>query len=487
MLQYVYHAGQGLGLIVQAGRIQRWLQQMFNTERIHVKSIIILLLLAALAAAVLAACQGRRPVSGDAGPEQVVWEGWAVINNSYVDSGSLDSERVAGDIIVGMLDATEKPHYPFLTEMADYRARAPGSVPREFTDVWRAWQVFRQKWPEVDPAVLADAALTSMMASLENDDQVSSYLNAEDYQRSQEDEREVSYQGVGAVMSMEDGRLTIVSLMSDAPAERAGLQRNDVILEVDGVPVGGTEISEATSTIRGPSGSRVTFLIQRPEESDPREVSVTRDTVNVPTVDMSLLPSSVGYLYIQAFYDHTLDEVLDALELFNELETLGVVLDLRSNQIGSLELARDVADQFLTDGLFSYQVDNEENRTELFLAQEVQGVLDPEVKLVILVNQGTAEAAEALAGALQDSGRGVVMGDPTRGRGSTNDYFTLSNGGALLLPTSYWYTPSGRAISEEGILPDVSASLSQEDLIMNRDSQLQRAYEYLDQSLPAFR
>lgn len=461
---------------------------MFKIRRFHFKSPLILALAASLALVVIAGCQGRPGDSTGSGPEQVVWEGWSVINNSYVDTNSLDSEQVAGDIIVGMLDAAEKPHYPFLSDMADFRGWPPRSVPEGFEDVWRAWQLFLQTWPEVDPAVLADAALTSMMASLETGDRVSSYLNAEDYQRSQEDEREVSYQGVGAVMSMEDGRLTIVSLMSDAPAARAGLQRNDVILEVDGVPVGESEISEATSNIRGPSGSRVTFLIQRPTETEPREVSITRGNVNVPTVDMSLLPSSVGYMYIQAFYDHTIDEVLDVLETFNELETLGMVLDLRSNQTGSLELARDVAAQFVSDGLFAYQVDNEQVRTDLHLQEgEGGGVLDREVKLVVLVNQGTAEAAEALAGALQDAGRGVVMGDPTRGRGSTNSYVTLSNGGALYFPTSYWFTPSGRAISGEGILPDIAASLSQEDLIMNRDSQLQRAYEYLDQSLPAFR
>ena len=461
---------------------------MFIPRQFHFKSLVILGLVASLALVVLAGCQGRPGASTGSGAEQVVWEGWSVINNSYVDTNSLDSERVAGDIIVGMLDAAEKPHYPFLSDMADFRGRPPRSVPEGFEDVWRAWQLFLQTWPEVDPAVLADAALTSMMASLETDDKVSSYLNAEDYLRSQEDEREVSYQGVGAVMSMEDDKLTIVSLMSDAPAARAGLQRNDVILEVDGVPVGGSEISEATSNIRGPSGSRVTFLIQRPTETDPREVSITRGNVNVPTVDMSLLPSSVGYMYIQAFYDHTLDEVLDVLETFNELETLGMVLDLRSNQTGSLELARDVAAQFVSDGLFAYQVDNQQIRTDLHLQEGGGiGVLDQEVKLVVLVNEGTAEAAEALAGALQDAGRGVVMGDPTRGRGSTNSYVTLSNGGALYFPTTYWFTPSGRAISGEGILPDISASLSQEDLIMNRDSQLQRAYEYLDQSLPAYR
>ncbi len=461
---------------------------MFKLRQFHFKSLLILALVASLALVVLGGCQGRPGASSGSGQEQVVWEGWTVIKDSYVDTNSLDSEQVAGHIIVGMLDAAEKPHYPFLSDMSDFRGRPPRSVPEGFDDVWRAWQLFLQTWPEVDPAVLADAALTSMMASLETGDRVSSYLNEEDYQRSQEDEREVSYQGVGAVMSMEDGKLTIVSLMSDAPAARAGLQRNDVILEVDGVPVGDSEISESTSNIRGPSGSRVTFLIQRPTETEPREVSITRGNVNVPTVDMSLLPSSVGYMYIQAFYDHTLDEVLDVLETFNELETLGMVLDLRSNQTGSLELARDVAAQFVTDGLFAYQIDNEQVRTDLHLQEGGgSGVLDQEVKLVVLVNEGTAEAAEALAGALQDAGRGVVMGDPTRGRGSTNSYVTLSNGGALYFPTSYWFTPSGRAISGEGILPDISASLSQEDLLMNRDSQLQRAYEYLDQSLPAFR
>ena len=462
---------------------------MFMLRLSKLKPYLILVASIALAAAVLAGC-GSRPSSAtvDSSPEGVVWEGWAVIKDSYVNSGSLDSEKVAGDIITGMLDAAEKPHYPFLTEITDYRRRAPASVPREFQDVWRAWQVFRQTWPEIDPAILADAALASMTASLETDDRVSSYLNAEDFQRSQEEEQEVSYQGVGAVMSMEDGFLTIVSLMSGAPAERAGLQRGDVILEVDGISVSGTELSDATDSIRGPSGSRVTFLIQRPTETEPREVSITRGMVNVPTVDMSLLPSSVGYLYIQAFYEHTLDEVLNALETFNELETLGVVLDLRSNQTGSIELAKGVAAQFISDGLFAYQIDNQQNRMDLLVDPGMgSGVLDAEVKLVVLVNEGTSEAAEALAGAIQDAGRGVIMGDTTRGRGSTNDFFSLSNGGALYLPVAHWYTPSGRAISGEGIVPDVAASLSQEDLILNRDSQLQRAYEYLDQSLPAFR
>ena len=443
---------------------------------------IVLVFSSAVALIILSGCYGRFATSATSDPEEVIWEGWELVKESYVDSGSLDSEAVAGYIILGMLDFADQAHYPFLTRLDEVKGRPPASVPKEFGDVWRAWNLFRDTWPEVAPNLLAEAALSSMMASL--DTNVSAYLNPEAYQRSQE-EGEVSYQGVGAVMGMENDQLTIVSLMSGGPAERAGLQRSDVILQVDDEPVSGKAVEEATGNIRGPSGTRVTFLIQRQAETDPREITVTRGVVNIPTVDMSLLPSSVGYLYIQAFQDHTLDEVLDALELFNELETLGVVLDLRSNEQGSLEIARDVAAQFLPEGLFSYQVDNDQIRTDLFI--EDSGQLNEDVRLVVLVNEGTAEAAEALAGALQDSGRGVVMGDPTRGRGSTNNYAKLSNGGALYFPVSYWYTPSGRAIRQGGISPDVAASLTQEDLLLSRDSQLARAYEFLDQNLPAFR
>ncbi len=389
---------------------------------------------------------------------------------------------VAGDVIMGMLDFAEKPSYPFLTQLDQVRSRTPALVPEGFEDVWRAWSLFRKTWPEVDPELLSEAALHSMMGSL--GDPVSAYLNPEAYERSQE-EAPGSYEGVGAVIGMQDGQLTIVSPMSGGPAERAGLRRGDVILEINDEPVAGQDIEEATANIKGPVGSRVTFLIQRSTESEPREITVTRGTIDIPTVDMSLLPSSVGYIYIQAFREHTLDEVLDVLETFNELDTLGVVLDLRSNEEGSLEVARDVAAQFLSEGLFLYQLDNHQNRTELSI--ESSGTLTEGVKLVVLVNEGTAEAAEALAGALQDSGKGIIFGDPTRGKGSTNSYAKLSNGGALYLPVSYWYMPSGRAITPEGIIPDIAASLSQEDLILSRDSQLAKAYDYLDKELPAFR
>ena len=428
----------------------------------------------------ITACASRQTASS--APDEVIWEAWEAIKDSYVEANSLDAELVVGGVVNGMLDFAEKPSYPFLTELGQMTTPAPRKVPKELTNIWRAWTLFGEKWPGVDSNLLSEAALRSMMDSLE--DPVSTYLSAEAYERTQRGD-EGSYEGIGAVIGIQDGQVTIVSPMSDSPAERAGLRQGDVILQINGKPPVGDTLEEAVAEIKGEAGSRVTFLIQRPTEVEPREISLTRATIDVPTVDMSFLPGSVGYLYIEKFQDNTLDEVLDHLELFNRLETLAVILDLRSTVGGSLEVARSVASQFLADGLFLYQVDNKEARTDLIV--EEGGIATEEGLLVVLVNGGTAEAAEALAGALQDSGRAVLLGDRTQGKGSTNDYHKLSNGGALFMPTSYWYTPSGRAIAEEGIQPDIEASLSQQDLLAGTDSQLQTAYDYLDDRLPSFR
>ncbi len=445
------------------------------------KSLALLVLSCGALLIILSGCFTRREAPAFS-PEAVVWEGWEVVNKSYVNTASLDAEAVSGDIILGMLDFAEKPAYPFLTQLDNVRRRPPAEVPDGLEDVWRAWTLVRDTWPEVDSNLLAEAALRSMMQSL--DDNVSAYLTPEAYRMSQE-RTDTSYEGVGAVIGIEDGSLTVVSLVSGGPAERAGLQRNDVILEVNDQPVAGRSLAEAAANIKGSAGTRVSFLINRATESEPREVTVTRALLDIPTVDMSLLPSSVGYLYIKSFGENTMNEVLDALETFNQLETLGMVLDLRSNEEGPLNVARDVAAQFLPEGLFLYEIDNLQQRTDLSI--DASGALNPDIRLVVLVNEGTAEAAEALAGALQDSGRGIVIGDTTRGRGFTNSYAGLSNGGALLFPVSRWHTPSGKAIIQDGIVPDILAPLSREDLLMSRDSQLARAYEYLDENLPAFR
>ena len=480
VLQYVHLTGSGEATTPLIPP-RAWITQRDSAISTKLRYMIALPLASVAALLLFTACSSTRTASP--APDAVIWEAWEVVKSSYVNADLLDAEVVTGGVISGMLDFAKKPAYPFLTRLDQVVDRPPRTVPEELADLWRAWTLFRTTWPDVDPELLSEAALHGMMSSL--GDPVSTYLTTEAYEMSQEEEEPGSYEGIGAVLGIENGQLTIMSPMSGGPADRADLRRGDVILAINGELVAGKTPDEATEDVRGDAGTRVTFLIRRSSESEPREISLTRATIDIPTVDMSLLPGSIGYLHIAKFRDNTLDEVLDNLETFNRLDTLGVILDLRSNLGGSLEVARDVASQFLGEGLFLYEVDSNQARTDLVVTEG--GIATEVVEMVVLVNESTAEAAEALAGALQDSGRAVVMGDPTQGRGSTNIYRGLSNGGALYLPVSYWHTPSGRSIIDEGIKPNIEASLTSEDFALNRDSQLIRAYEYLNEQLPAFR
>ena len=420
--------------------------------------------------------------SAEASHDAVIWEAWDAVNKSYVGAKALDAELVMDGVINGMLDFAEKPAYPFLTQLDQVVDRPPKRVPEELNDLWRAWTLMGDTWPGVDSGQLSEAALRGMMESL--GDPVSGYLNPEAYERSKESDSG-SYEGIGAVIGLQNGQVTVISPMSGSPAERAGLMRGDVILEVNDRSVVGNSLEDATRQVKGGAGTRVTFIIQRPTENEPREINITRASIDIPTVEMSLLPGSVAYLRMLEFKDGTPDEVLDILERFNQLETLGVIIDLRNNQGGSLEVARKVAGEFLPAGPFIYQVDSQDLRQDLGI--EEAGVLTDEMAMVVLVNEGTEAEAEAFAAALQGTGGATVIGATTMGLGTSNVYIELSNGSAIYIPVSNWFTPSGASLAGRGVKPDVEALLSEQDLLLGRDSQLNVAYNHLDSLLPDFR
>ena len=439
-------------------------------------SICLVVLLVATLATL--ACRSEVTATGGA---SLVWEAWDVIESSYVDAKSLDSEAVVGNAIMNMLTAADKPAYPFLTELEGVRGRAPRDVPEELTDVWKAWVLFQEKWPNVDPGLLEGAAIDGMLDSLEG--QVAERLTNEGYQREQE-RLKGAYQGIGAYVVTRDGDVGLVP-MRDSPAEKAGLKAEDVLLEVDGVPVVGKTDQEVVKQVRGPAGTRVTLLVERAEEEEPVELTVIRNDIYMVSVDRRILPGAVAYIYISEFLEHTPDQFLDALEELTRLDMLALILDLRNNPGGSVEAARDVASQFLSDGLFMYEIDREGNRVNWPV--ESGGIATEELPMIVMVNELTGSAAEALAGALQDTGRAKILGTKTFGRGSANEFRELSDGSAIYISVSHWYTPSGRLMQGAGVEPEIKVALTNEDRLLGRDSQLAEAYDYLDNMLPAFR
>lgn len=435
-------------------------------------------LIAVILSLPLLACRPQTSTSDEA---TVVWEAWDHISSSYVGADKLDSVDVTRRVIMNMLVVADQPAYPFLTDLGRLDTRAPSYVPEDLTDVWRAWELVRQRWPEIEPSVLGDAGVDGLVESLGENTAV--HLTPEGYERAQESLRG-SYEGIGAFIGLEDDKI-VVDPMPNSPAERAGLLAGDVLMAVDGENTEGRSFQEVVEPVRGPAGTMVALLVERQGEEEPLEFSVIRGDIDLVSVGRSLLPGAIGNIFISDFRDNTPDEFLNVVEELKQVDMLALILDLRSNPGASIEAAKTIANELLPGGLFMYEIGKDGARKDWPV--EGSGLVGEDIDMVVLVNEFTGSAAEALAGALQDAGRAKILGISTIGDGSANEFRMLSDGSALYFPVSHWYTPSGKQINGSGITPDIEVELTAEDRVRGRDAQLTEAYEILNDQLPHFR
>jgi carboxyl-terminal processing protease len=307
----------------------------------------------------------------------------------------------------------------------------------------------------VDDKTLLENAIKGMLSNL---DPHSAYLEPEAFQELQES-TSGEFGGLGIEVGMEDGFLKVVSPIDDTPAAAAGIEAGDLIIKIDGHPTKGWSLMEAVEQLRGEVGSRIELTLVR-EGGKPFDVELTRAVIKVRSVKQELLESGYGYVRITQFQINTGEEVgkaLAALKKANGGEKLrGLILDLRNNPGGVLQSAVQVSDHFLTKGLIVYtkgRIDNSELRFNADPQDASEGV-----PLVVLINGGSASASEIVAGALQDHKRGVVMGTESFGKGSVQTVLPLNNDRALKITTALYYTPNGRSIQAQGIVPDVEVA-----------------------------
>ena len=440
----------------------------------------------ALLALVFSVACGSSTGSEEPGPNDgnaLVWEAWDQIDQSYSGREDLDLETLEGNTLRSLLELADAPAYPFLAEVGRLRGQPPPQVPPELADVWRALVLHQKKWPEIDWAELMEATISGMVSGLEDPSTV--YFTAEEFQVAREileDRRKPSYLGIGATVVDQEGQVLLFPF-PDEPADKAGVDSGDALLEVDGQPVAGLSVGDIVNMVAGPpgteAGSKVSLLLQRDQEPEPLAIDVFRNDVEF-TIGRQLLPGGIGYMRINLFRDNTADRVYSALEEFNQIETLALIFDLRGNPGGSLEAARGVAGHFLPTGtLFISQQEQGGPVENLVVAEDPERPALSEPALVVLIDDQTVGEAEAVAAALQDAGRAVIIGTKSFGKGSSNTFVELSDGSAIYLPTSQWYRPSGQRLAGEGVEPDI--------LVIGPDDQISRAYQHLDESLPAFR
>lgn len=309
---------------------------------------------------------------------------------------------------------------------------------------------------DVSEKVLVENALKGMLAAL---DPHSAYLSPDDFSEMNV-EISGSFSGVGIELNREDDQLMVVAPIDDTPAHRAGIRSGDQIWKIDGAFARNLSLMEAVKRMRGPKGTRVTLTIIRTGVSRPFAVPLVRDVIQTRSVRSKQLAPGYGYVRISHFQEGTGEEfgnILKEMRRQNGGVLQGVVLDLRNNPGGLLEEAVAVANHFVgdrPDNALIVSTRGRDQESDVAYRATI-GEKEPHYPVVVLVNSGSASASEIVAGALQDHGRAVVMGETTFGKGSVQSILQLPGGAGIKLTTARYYTPTGRSIQASGIVPDI--------------------------------
>lgn len=333
---------------------------------------------------------------------------------------------------------------------------------------------------DVDEEKVVDWMYKGLMAGL--DDPYAAYYTEEEL-TSVTNDINGSYEGIGATLSKdsETGEITVVSCYEDTPAEEAGMLPGDTILTMNGESVQDMELSDMVSAIQSGEYDTITFKIKREGSNEELSITVEPRVVDVPTVESEMLKNKIGYIKVTEFDNVTVDQFRNAKETLTSQGMEKLIIDLRNNPGGNLKTVLAMLDEILPEGLVVYTEDKNGERTEYYC----DGENELQIPLVVLVNSQSASASEIFAGAVKDYGIGTLVGETTYGKGIVQMDVNLSDGTAMKLTVSKYFTPNGNDIHEVGIEPDVEVALEEGleqrvTIPKDQDNQLQKAIEILE-------
>lgn len=315
------------------------------------------------------------------------------------------------------------------------------------------------------------------------DDPYSIYYTAEEYASFMED-TEGEYVGIGVQVSQDaDTKIITVVDVFDGPAKDAGLEAEDVIIEVDGIDVSNMDIDSVVDKIRGVEGTEVTVTVYRSSDGEDHDFTMNRKKVENPTVEYKMLDNNIGYIAVSSFYEVTAEQYISAVKDLEKQGMEGLIVDLRNNGGGLLEIAVDMLDYMLPAGKLVYTEDKDGNVTSEYSSTDKEQFTKP---LAILINGYSASASEIFAGAIKDYGTGTLVGTNTFGKGIVQRMFPLDDGSAIKLTIAKYFTPNGNDIHEVGIKPDVEVELDADayrESEGEKDNQLQAAVDNVMEKL----
>jgi len=352
----------------------------------------------------------------------------------------------------------------------------PADLKSQFSTFWQAWDLVHQYYVDqpVDNIKLVQGAISGMMTAL--GDAHTGYYNPQQTIE-WENYMQGAYDGIGAYVDTRGTYLTITKTMPGYPAEKAGLQTGDQIIAVDGVDVTGMAPDLVRITkVLGTAGTEVHLTIKRTGVDKPLEFTITRAHIVIPSVTSKMLDYNIAYIQISVFGDSTITDFHNQLSQLMAQNPSGIILDLRDNGGGLRDAGIAVASEFVDHGVIITEQSSDRTKTPY---NAIPGGLATTIPLVVLVNGNTASASEIVAGAIQDDGRGKLVGELTYGKGSVQSYIPLSDYSLVYITSAKWLTPSGRTIDKIGLTPDKVVQMTQADYDSGKDPQLDAAVQLL--------
>lgn len=374
---------------------------------------------------------------------------------------------------------TIQPGEPTQEEQAPtqvFQATTDEELEELFQPFWESWDLLHENYVDqpLDDLALMRGAISGMLAA--TGDKHTSYMNPEQFEQANAEMSGEEYTGIGAWVNTTGEYIEVVSPMKNSPAEKAGLKAKDIVIAIDGEDMTGIPGDLALQKILGPAGEAVTLTIRRGEEI--LEFTIVREKITVPAVEYEMLEDDIAYIALNTFNELSTKQMRDALKELLPQNPKGLIFDLRNNGGGFLVTAIEITSEFISDGIVMYEEYGDGSR-ESYNAQP--GGLATEIPLVVLINEGTASASEITAGAIQDYGRGTLIGVTSYGKGSVQNWIALkTERGGVRITIARWLTPNGNQINEVGLTPDIEVPYTQEDVDADRDPQLDAAIDFLN-------
>jgi len=326
---------------------------------------------------------------------------------------------------------------------------------------------------EVDQSAVMDSAINGVLQSL---DPYSAYMSPKSFEGMQT-ETKGEFGGLGIEIGMESGVVKVITPINDTPASDVGIKSGDYIVKINEEQVQGKSLSEAVELMRGPVGSKINLTVRRKNVKKALNFTIKRAVIEVKSVEAKIVgeEKKIGYLRLKSFNENSYNQLSSSINKFEKNNKLkGYILDLRNNPGGLLTQAINITDFFLNDGEIVSTKGRKISETRRFFSKKGDGINGK--PLILITNNGSASASEIVAGALKDHKRAIILGENTYGKGSVQSIIPLKNGGGIRLTISKYYLPSGKSISEIGVLPDIFVEEIEDNFKINSKTDNQLAY-----------